>query len=1144
MGTPALRALKAQINLGNDLVKINNKILKLQYLNNDKEINITEVEDIKIRTDHLNEEEKSKLVKIIKEYYDIFSKENLTLTHTSTIKHEIKTTDETPVFTRSYRYPECYREEIKNQVNKLLNDGIIQESCSPWNSPVWMVPKKLDASGKRKFRMVIDYRKINLKTVDDKFPIPNITDVLDKLGKNIYYTTLDLASGFHQIPLHENSIQKTAFNTEEGHFEFKRMPFGLKNAPATFQRLMNHILRKYINKICLVYMDDIIILGTSLQEHTENIKIIFNVLREHNLKVQLDKSEFFKKEVAYLGHVVSEKGVKPNPNKINAVKNYPIPKTQKEIKTYLGLLGYYRKFIPNFAKLTKPLTNCLKKNNKIDINNEDYRESFEQSKNLLINSPILQYPDFSKQFVLTTDASNYAIGAVLSQNSEGKDLPIAYASRTLNDHEIHYSTIEKELLSIVWATKYFRPYLYGTKFKIYTDHRPLVWLMSLKDPSSKLVRWKIKLDEYDFEIEFKKGKVNSNADALSRIKPKFKIIETDANIFEKDNDLVHCISSDKQMSQGFAAQIDDKFHSKHYLHNKEKFKGEIFIQPIYKNKTLFHLVTKQNFFDTPLIEDIKNCLIKLKDFCIQNDTKELHMPKICCGLDKQNFEEIKTLIEKIFQETHLQIYIHRLPKEINLNDNESIIPQINESDSETVHSDDENDINGITYKDIPINLGKNQLIISTYQDETKIDIHKLFNTQKQRLTIQLNEHNLETEIQNFIKEYLVPNCRYYCLFEKDLHFKFNDILAQNFIKNSYKLIKCERLLEDIERIDDQLQTITDYHLGKTNHRGILETYQKLKQKFYWPNMYHDIQKYINNCEICQTNKYERNPFQIKNNLTETPDKPFQTINIDTLTLDKRKYLTIIDQFSKFAQIYHLKNLNAISIVNTLILYFKNYKIPDKIIHDSGTEFNNNLVKNLFNMYKIETHMTCVDNPKSNGYIERFHSTIIEHLRIINEREEFKNESYENKINFALIGYNNTMNQITKSTPLEIIFGKDTPKNPFDTNSVHEDYLTEYKDKLKIIHKIVKENLQSEKIKRYKPQLDRPQELPSTVLIKEGKRRIQKIKKPLFKIHKIEEYNPELGFVKINNNKKHKIDKLKRPRLYVTDTQTASKNSKK
>lgn len=469
-----------------------------------------------LRLNHLNSEEKTSVFNLCKKFNDIFYTNNQKLTFTNQVKHQIKTTDNVPIYSKSYRYPFVHKTEVESQISEMLDQGIIKPSFSPWSSPIWIVPKKLDASGKQKWRLVIDYRKINEKTIDDKYPIPNISDILDKLGKANYFSTLDLASGFHQIEIHPEDVPKTAFTVEHGHYEFVRMPFGLKNAPSTFQRVMDNVLQGLQGKICLVYMDDIIIFSTSLQEHIVNLKSVFERLRQANLKVQLDKSEFLHKEVSFLGHIITSEGVKPNPEKIHAVKNFPIPRTQKEIKAFLGLLGYYRKFINNFANLTKPLTNCLKKGNKVEMS-PTYTKCFELCKSLLCNDPILQYPDFEKPFNLTTDASNYALGAILSQGAIGSDRPVCYASRTLSETEQRYSTIEKELLAIVWATKYFRPYLFGHKFKIVTDHKPLTWLFSLKEPNSKLVRWRLRLEEYDYEILYKKGKQNTNADALSRV---------------------------------------------------------------------------------------------------------------------------------------------------------------------------------------------------------------------------------------------------------------------------------------------------------------------------------------------------------------------------------------------------------------------------------------------------------------------------------------------------------------------------------------------------------------------------------------------------------------------------------------------------
>lgn len=271
------------------------------------------------------------------------------------------------------------------------------------------------------------------------------------------------------------------------------------------------------------------------------------------MKVQLDKSEFLRKDVAFLGHIITPNGIKPNPSKIEAIQNYPIPKTTKQIKSFLGLVGYYRRFIANFAKIVSPLTKCLRKNSKIDITDPEYISAFELCKELLVNAPILAYPDFSKQFTLTTDASNVAIGAVLSQS----DRPIAYYSRTLNSAERNYSTIEKELLAIVDSTKHFRPYLYGQNFLVETDHNPLVWLYKIKEPNSRLFRWKLRLEEYNFTVNYKKGKQNNVADALSRIEINNNESEDleNASIFPNTDELPEI--SDEELEQIINSQLQD-----------------------------------------------------------------------------------------------------------------------------------------------------------------------------------------------------------------------------------------------------------------------------------------------------------------------------------------------------------------------------------------------------------------------------------------------------------------------------------------------------------------------------------------------------------------------------------------------------------
>lgn len=543
--------------------------LNLTKNTNDIETDNILAENIsRIRLDHTNDEEREKIYRLCLDYKDIFYCDQIPLTFTNQVKHHIRTKNEDPIYIKPYRQAPFLQNEIGRQVEQLLKDNIIQESHSPWSAPVHLVPKKMDASGEVKYRMVVDYRRLNDITVDDKYPLPNITDLFDKLGKCSYFSTLDLASGYHQIEVEKKDRQKTAFSTQNGHFEFLRMPFGLKTAPATFQRTMDNVLRGLQGLHCMVYLDDIIIYSNSLNEHLEKLRTIFDRLRATNLKIQLDKSEFLRKEVLYLGHTITKDGLKPNNDKIDAVLKYPLPKTTTEIKSFLGLVGYYRKFIKDFAKITQPLTACLKKRNGIVID-QKYIDAFNKCKELLTHSPLLQYPDYDKPFVLTTDASNVAVGAVLSQGKIGNDKPVAYASRTLSDTESRYSTIERELLAIVWAVKHFRPYLYGKKFFIYTDHRPLIWLRSLKDPSSKLTRWRLRLQDYDYEMIHKDGKQNTNADALSRIK--ITTLHSD----DKNQSMTTNVDDNDEISDALSRHnLDNEYcpkeYSKHYIKPKIK----------------------------------------------------------------------------------------------------------------------------------------------------------------------------------------------------------------------------------------------------------------------------------------------------------------------------------------------------------------------------------------------------------------------------------------------------------------------------------------------------------------------------------------------------------------------------------------------
>lgn len=457
-----------------------------------------------------NESQQDQVAALLLEFAEVFSKngEDLGLTHLT--EHSIETGDSRPFKQPPHRVPAAFAGEDKKAIEKLQRQGVIRPSSSPWASPIVLVHKK-DGT----VRFCTDYRWLNQCTKKDAFPIPRTEDCLDAVAGASLFSTMDITSAYHQIPVRQEDIPKTAFVTKYGLFEYVTMPFGLCNATATFQRLMELALSGLQWNSCLVYLDDVIVFSQDFETHMTRLRAVLSKIQKAGMKLKPSKCNFLKKQVGFLGHVISEHGVLPNPENTKKIQDWPVPRSVKQVRSFLGLGNYYRRFVKDYSKIVKPLTNLTKKDCFFKWTDE-CQAAFDQLKECLVGPDIMAYPMDEGQFIVDCDACDVSIGCVLSQVQDGRERVIAYGSRTMNKSERNYCVTDKELLAVKHFVEHYKHYLLGRRFLVRSDHQALKWLFSLKDPKSRIARWIEILSAYDFEVEYRRGTQHGNADALSR----------------------------------------------------------------------------------------------------------------------------------------------------------------------------------------------------------------------------------------------------------------------------------------------------------------------------------------------------------------------------------------------------------------------------------------------------------------------------------------------------------------------------------------------------------------------------------------------------------------------------------------------------
>ena len=456
----------------------------------------------------LSEEQKKDVSRILEEYKDIFTD---VPGRTDVIEHVISLSSKGPVRSKPYPLPYALQQDMDEEVERMLKLGVIEGSNSPYATPLVAVKKK-DGSN----RVCLDFRKINKLTVFDSEPMPDQNLIMTHISKSKYFTKIDLSKGYWQTPLEKQSREITAFQTNKGLMQFVAMPFGLVNSGATFNRMMRKLFNNLKN--VEIFVDDILVHSRDWEEHKVTLKLVLSILRKALLTVRPSKTEIAYFAVEYLGSKVGKGVTQTTEEKVSKILNVEIPKTKKEVRSFLGLAGYYRQYIPDYATIAAPLTDLTKKTQPNNVNWElCHQESFEKLKNILSTYPIVKLPDLTKDFVLQVDASNVGLGAILLQYVDGERWPVQYASRKLKGAELHYGTIEKECLAVIWAVKKFYQYLFGKAFIIESDHQPLIYLESANHINDRLMRWAMFMQQFRYTIRNIPGKENVGPDCLSRL---------------------------------------------------------------------------------------------------------------------------------------------------------------------------------------------------------------------------------------------------------------------------------------------------------------------------------------------------------------------------------------------------------------------------------------------------------------------------------------------------------------------------------------------------------------------------------------------------------------------------------------------------
>ena len=963
--------------------------------------------------EHLDHRQQDQLIEVLYKFADRFSMRGENMERTDSVHHEIDTKERRPFRERLRQYSPAIQDIINKEVEKMLKEGVIVQSKSPYASNLLLV-RKPDASseGGVKNRVCASFVRLNNDTEKDSYPLPNIQYIFDRIGRSVWFTTMDLLSGFWQVMIKPEHRHKTAFITMRGLYEFVVMPFGLCNAPATFQRLMDHVIKPEYRAFIETYIDDLMTHSRTFEEHLRHLEVLLTSLREHKLVVKLSKCKFAQKEVKFLGHVIAHNEIKTNPEAVEAINRWQRPmgndkKAVTAVRGFLGMAGWYRKFIPHFADIAKPLVH-LTKNDVAWEWTPACQKAFEQLRDALTTSPVLAVADPNKSYVLHTDASDHAMGAILQQeDADGNRHPVAYASKTFTDTQKRYSVTEREALAIVWALEHFNTYCEGHKYTLLTDHKALSYIRTNTNNNKRITRWQLLLQNYQVDIYYMKGKDNHAADLLSR--PMMEETSVIHTMTTMDDEVVVVNAMAKKRKQQKAV---------HY--EVEEIVGKR-VSPI-DSRTHEYRVRWKGYTEAD------DTWVKTKDLAASDMVADYERKQVTVATDAEPSQDMEVpgrvcgACEEVCA-NEAAWHIHRY------HEHHIVVP----SDM-------------LTRMDATTDV-----TVFAHLQRQDAQFRCVFNTDLgERLDVALDKYERRTLMNH---EFVIS--------DSGLLYMMDTEATRSRMRSHTQLRLC---IPKTERG----RLLREYH-HTLAHPGIMHMYDTMREKVWWPSMKKDIYKYVSECHECQVNKSEK--VKTLTRPMSIPARPWSHVAIDhvgpfPMSNNGNKYiLVIVDRFTRYAEAVAVTDTSAVTSAEAIVKYIIcRYGMFEVLLSDRGSGFMSELFRHVMALLGVKQTKTTAYHPRSNGGVERFNKTLKKMIKLwVNKQHS----DWDVLLPFALFAYNTSVHTSLKETPFYLNFARQartitdimTDVDVMQRKTVHA-YAHEVTDKLRTVHAQVRDILRS------------------------------------------------------------------------------------